>query len=225
MRFKDYSGTEQFRPLSAWAYFGYTILFAIPIIGWFFLLVFTFSTKNYNRRSFARSRWCGLIIAGIVAAILMATGVGAGWLYDNVPAVRSYLPEPKTTAAATPRIAVTPTEKAAPTGKAAPTEKAAQSAPTAAPATASGVSPTFKETMDGYEAFFDSYIEFMKGYDTSSTAPAQLLKYTEMMTEYAKTMEALEKIEETTLSEADDRYCTEVMLRINQKLAAYAAGQ
>ena len=51
------------------------------------------------------------------------------------------------------------------------------------------------------------------------------MKYAEMMTEYAKTMEALEKIEETTLSEADDRYCTEVMLRINQKLAAYAAGQ
>ncbi len=222
MRFKDYSGTEQFRPLSAWAYFGYRVLFVIPIIGWFFLLIFTFSTKNYNRRSFARSYWCGLIIAGIVVATLMAIGVGAGWLYDNVPAVRSYLPEPKTKAATTLRITAAPTEKAT---LRADNSSAAQVAPTPGQAAASGVTPAFKETMDGYEAFFDSYIEFMKGYDSNSTAPAQLLKYTKMMTEYAKTMEALEKIENSALSEADDRYCTEVMLRINQKLAAFAAEQ
>ena len=65
---------EKFRPLSAWAYFGYSILFAIPIVGFIFLIVFSFSGKNINRRSYARSYWCWLIIAVIVFVILLATG-------------------------------------------------------------------------------------------------------------------------------------------------------
>lgn len=69
---------EKFRPLSAWAYFGYSILFAIPIIGFIFLIVFSCSGKNINRRSFARSYWCWLIVCAIVigAALLIAALTG-----------------------------------------------------------------------------------------------------------------------------------------------------
>ena len=67
---------EKFRPLSAWAYFGYSILFSIPIIGFIFLIVFSCSGKNINRRSYARSYWCWLIIIVIVVIILFATGAG-----------------------------------------------------------------------------------------------------------------------------------------------------
>ncbi len=41
---------EKFRPLTAWAYFGYSILFSIPIVGFIFLIVFSCSGKNINRR-------------------------------------------------------------------------------------------------------------------------------------------------------------------------------
>ncbi len=65
----------QYRPLGAWAYFGYMLLFSIPIIGFILLIVFSFSEDNINRRNFARSYWCALILVVIVVAILFAVGV------------------------------------------------------------------------------------------------------------------------------------------------------
>ena len=65
------------RPLSPWAYFGLQILFAIPVVGFIFLIVFSCSRANINRRNFARSYWCSLILLPfIVAAIyLYAYGI------------------------------------------------------------------------------------------------------------------------------------------------------
>ena len=74
---------EKFRPLTAWGYFGYSLLFSIPIVGFIFLIVFSCSGKNINRRSFARSYWCWLIIAAIVIGILAATG-GLAALFSNM---------------------------------------------------------------------------------------------------------------------------------------------
>ena len=57
-----YSGPEQFRPLSPWAYFGYSLLFSIPLVGFILLIVFSLSDGNYNRRNYARSYFCALLI-------------------------------------------------------------------------------------------------------------------------------------------------------------------
>ena len=62
---------EKYRPMGAWSYFGYQILFSIPLIGFIALLVCAFSDTNINRRSFARSYFCVLIIAIIIAVILV----------------------------------------------------------------------------------------------------------------------------------------------------------
>lgn len=65
----------QYQPLSAWAYFGYTLLYCIPIVGFIFLIVFALSDDNINRRNHARSYFCGLIISliiGVVVAIIAA---------------------------------------------------------------------------------------------------------------------------------------------------------
>ncbi len=61
---------SQYRPLGAWGYFGYSILFNIPVIGFILLLVFSFSGSNINRRSFARSYFCGFIIALIIIGVV-----------------------------------------------------------------------------------------------------------------------------------------------------------
>lgn len=76
---------RQNRPLGAWAYFGLQILFSIPLVGFICLIVFSLDDSNINRRNFARSYWCGLII-GLVLTIallvlLLATGIGAELLY------------------------------------------------------------------------------------------------------------------------------------------------
>ncbi len=69
------------RVLSPWAYFGYTLLFSIPVVGFILLIVFSFNRGNFNRRSFARSYFCGLIIFAVIIAVFiviaMATGLGA----------------------------------------------------------------------------------------------------------------------------------------------------
>lgn len=71
---------EKYRPLSAWGYFGYTILYSIPLIGLVFLIVFSLSDKNINRRSFSRSYFCVLILSLIVCGVLFATGMAASLL-------------------------------------------------------------------------------------------------------------------------------------------------
>ncbi len=75
---------EQNRPVSAWGYFGLQILFAIPVVGFIFLLVFSFSNANINRRNFARSYWCGLLVAVIIVIVMMLLGVSATSLFTNI---------------------------------------------------------------------------------------------------------------------------------------------
>ena len=65
---------EKYRPLSAWAYFGYSILFSIPIVGLVCLIVFALSSTNINRRSYARSFFCLYIRWGVLILILSVTG-------------------------------------------------------------------------------------------------------------------------------------------------------
>lgn len=67
----------QYQPISMWGYFGYEILFAIPIIGWIILLIFALGgTSNINVRNFARSYFCLLIIIVILFVIIAGVGVG-----------------------------------------------------------------------------------------------------------------------------------------------------
>lgn len=65
--------------LGPWGYFGLKILFSIPLVGFILLIVFSFDNNHLNRRNFARSYWCDLIltvvVTVVVAIILSATGV------------------------------------------------------------------------------------------------------------------------------------------------------
>ena len=65
----DYEGPAEYQPLSGWDYVGYTLLFAIPLVGLIFLLVFSFSDKNINRRSYARSYWCWLLLLTLLGLL------------------------------------------------------------------------------------------------------------------------------------------------------------
>ena len=61
---------SQYKPLSAWAYFGYQLLFSIPLVGFILLIVFSVGgARNINLRNFARSYWCALLIVAILAVL------------------------------------------------------------------------------------------------------------------------------------------------------------
>ena len=71
---------SNYKPLSAWAYFGYQLLFAIPFVGFILLIVFSFNNDNINRRNFARSYFCVYLLVAIIFVILFALGIGATML-------------------------------------------------------------------------------------------------------------------------------------------------
>lgn len=72
--------------MGPWGYVGWQLLFAIPLVGFILLIVFSFDNSNLNRRNFARSHWCALLLALIlilvVVILLVATGVGLSALAD-----------------------------------------------------------------------------------------------------------------------------------------------
>ena len=61
----------EYTPISMWGYFGYHILFSIPLIGWIIVIVFAITAPNQYLKNFARSQFCLLIIA-LVATVIFA---------------------------------------------------------------------------------------------------------------------------------------------------------
>lgn len=72
----------RYRPIGAWAYLGWTLLFSIPIAGLIIALVFALgNTENINLRNFARSMFCYLaVVAILVLLIVGGAGCTAGML-------------------------------------------------------------------------------------------------------------------------------------------------
>lgn len=66
----------KYKPISMWGYFGYNILYSIPVIGIIVLIVNAFASYNVNVKNYARSYFCGFIIVIIVLIIIMISGVG-----------------------------------------------------------------------------------------------------------------------------------------------------
>ncbi len=83
----NYKGSEEFRPLSPWAYFGYSVLFTVPFIGLIVNLVFCFSSENINRRNYARSFWCAYLLAAIIIAVFLVAAPAIGITADSVEQV------------------------------------------------------------------------------------------------------------------------------------------
>ncbi len=69
---------EKYRPISMWGYFGYEILFSIPVIGFIFLIIFAIGSKNVNKKNFARSYFCYTIIVCLIALVVFAIAVFTG---------------------------------------------------------------------------------------------------------------------------------------------------
>jgi len=69
---------EEYRPISMWGYFGYEILFSIPVIGFICLIVFSLGAKNVNKKNFARSYFCYTIICFVIFMVILAIAFATG---------------------------------------------------------------------------------------------------------------------------------------------------
>lgn len=65
---------EAYRPLSPWAFFGYGLLFSIPVVGFICLIVFSFKNGNLCRRNFARSYWIPKLITIALWVTILVSG-------------------------------------------------------------------------------------------------------------------------------------------------------
>ena len=69
-----------YKPISAWGYVGYNLLFAIPLVGFILLFVYGFGNGNINVKNYARSFllvYLISIILTIVFSVLFAGAFGA----------------------------------------------------------------------------------------------------------------------------------------------------
>ena len=61
----------EFRPLSPWAYFGYSLLFSVPIVGFIIVIVFACGgALNVNLRKFARY-YVIMTVFGLILTIVL----------------------------------------------------------------------------------------------------------------------------------------------------------
>ena len=83
---QDYPNTipNEYRPLSAWAYLGYNILFAIPLVGFIMLIVFAFDSSNINRRNYARSFFCAYLVAIIILMVVLILALVLGISLNSI---------------------------------------------------------------------------------------------------------------------------------------------
>ena len=82
--------STQYRPISAWGYIGYNLLFAIPLVGFILLIVFSFNKTNLNRRNYARSYWCALLIVIILVLITVVIAVVTGTTDELIGIFQQY---------------------------------------------------------------------------------------------------------------------------------------
>ena len=102
----------------------------------------------------------------------------------------------------------------------APDQKTNQDEEPTGGASASGeVTPSFKEYMDSYEAFFDEDIAFMDKYEESTDyTPEMLDDFNTYMERYTDMTAKMNEVDTGALSPADLAYYNEVNARVYEKL-------
>ena len=75
---QQYYRSDDTRLITPWGYIGYGLLFAIPIVGLIFVLVYSFSSSYPCRRNYARSVLISLII-GVIIALFCTLVLGVNY--------------------------------------------------------------------------------------------------------------------------------------------------
>ena len=66
---KKYGYGYSDKPISAWGYVGYNILWGIPVLGWLIWLCTALFSGNQNKKSYARSFFCAFLLILLVVLV------------------------------------------------------------------------------------------------------------------------------------------------------------
>ena len=80
MKNYGYIGTYSYseKPITAWGHVGYSILWAIPVVGWIIWFCMALGSRNINKKNYARSKFCGIValvlfvVVGVVVALALS---------------------------------------------------------------------------------------------------------------------------------------------------------
>jgi len=76
---------DEYKPLSPWAYFGYQLLFSIPLVGFILLIIFSCGgSSNINLKNYARSYWCALLVGFIISIVFVVFALVFGVAMEDV---------------------------------------------------------------------------------------------------------------------------------------------
>ncbi len=79
----------EYKPISMWGYFGYQILFAIPVIGLILLIILSFAPRNKNLKNFSRSYFCVFILSLVISIVCIAIAFATGAI-DSIGDIANY---------------------------------------------------------------------------------------------------------------------------------------
>ena len=79
-----YTGDPRFKPLSAWAYAGYSLLYSLVPFGWIVAIVHAVDNDNITRRNFARGFWCKVLVGAAIGVLGVLLAVALGVSLFNV---------------------------------------------------------------------------------------------------------------------------------------------
>ncbi len=203
---------DRYRLMSPWSYIRLSILYSIPVIGWIFMIVFSFSS-NINRRNFTRSYWYRVFAFIGICLILYYTY--PEFIPRNITKTLDSIQSSITNTLSGLKI-ISTSETSTPVA----TNKTLvqTSEATTKLSAGAGVTPSFKEAMDSYEAFFNDYIDFFKRYSEADNPLLMVSDYVKFMSQYTEMIEKMEAMDDDELSVADAAYYLEVTARIYKRL-------
>ena len=82
------------------------------------------------------------------------------------------------------------------------------------------VSDEFKAAMDGYESWFDHYVEVMQEYKSNPQDLELMSEVTKLMSEEVTMLDEFNNLDQSGWNTAETAYYLEVSARIQQKLAS-----
>ena len=77
MKNYGYIGTYSYseKPISAWGHVGYSLLWAIPVIGWIIWFCMALGSRNQNKKNYARSKFCGILAIVLFAVVAVVAAL------------------------------------------------------------------------------------------------------------------------------------------------------